>query len=64
MTTMGILTGMLKPEYRALGYWLVEDDDFVYLYKVGVKEPSIFSARGATIASIESHIKELEGVKA
>jgi hypothetical protein len=61
---IGFLTNLLRPEYIAAGYRLTEDDDFVYLYKVGVKEPSIFSARGAIIASIEDHIKELEGVKA
>jgi hypothetical protein len=59
---IGFLTNLLKAEYIKAGYRLQEDDDFIYLYQPGVKDPHVFSSRGATIASIESHIKILEGV--
>ena len=33
MATIGLITNLLNPKYIEMGYGLVENEDFVYLYK-------------------------------
>jgi hypothetical protein len=57
MTTMGILTALLKPEYIKLGWALSEDEDFLYVHKDG-KIVATFSAYRATIEKVVEFINK------
>jgi len=54
---LGILTKMLDDKYIADGYYLVEDEDFVYLYKDG-ERVAVFNATRTDIPDIEAYIEE------
>ena len=45
------LKAALTPEQREQGFWLAEDEDFVYLYR-HEKLVATFSAKGATVEAI------------
>jgi len=55
MPMLGVLTNLLKPEYREQGYALTEDDHFLYLHYDG-KVVGVFNAHQVTMEDVEAHI--------
>jgi len=60
MPMLGILTNLLDSEYKAEGYVLTEDEDFLYLYSPGNPNPYVFSSHGVTIDTIHGIIEVLK----
>lgn len=54
------LEAVLTAEHQAAGFWLCEDEDFLYLYHKA-EWIATFSAKGATIATVreeaDRHLK-------
>ena len=48
-----ILNEVLKPEHRQAGFYLEDDEDFLYL-KRGEKVVAVWSAIGASIESVKA----------
>jgi len=58
----GKLTGLLRPAHVAKGYYLVEDEDFLYLYMPDQEMPPIiFNARTTGLSDVIKTICRLEG---
>jgi hypothetical protein len=62
---MNILPSILKPEHKAVGLYLEEDDHLVYLKDKDGKVLAYWSASGVTIAEIQHEAdQQLEWSKA
>ncbi len=60
------LDACLKPEHRQAGYYLDDDEDFLYL-KQGDKVVTVWSAKSATMETVRAEIDKIlarEGGKA
>ena len=59
MPTFGNSTQLLNKEQQAAGYYLTEDEDFVYLIKEG-KKTVVFSAHSSVLPAIDEVIRVQE----
>lgn len=57
--TDSILQEVLTGEQREAGFYLREDEDFVYLYDGEGKRRAVFSATGAIFRSIRQEADQL-----
>ena len=53
-----ILKGVLRPDQKARGFFIQEDEHFVYIWK-GSKCHRVFSSSGATMSSLRREVDEI-----
>jgi len=56
------LNSVLTEKQREAGFYLEDDEDFVYFYSKEGKLLAIFSSHGATIQSIREENERLDGI--
>jgi len=54
-----ILEAALTREQREAGFYLEEDEDFLYLYDRESKRQGVFSSKGATVKAIRDHADQI-----
>ena len=55
----GNLTELLKKEQQEAGYYLTEDEDFLYIWRSG-KRLAVFNARAASLDKVDKFIADRE----
>jgi hypothetical protein len=53
------LQEILTQEHRDMGYYLEEEEHFIYLYDRNGERLAVFSAQGATFFSIREEVQKL-----